>query len=237
MAENGGLSRAQTAIFPAWSQGFSTQTNDLAAFMSADSFDGREQEKCRPPFSDEDPFRRDAQRPCLRRRYESEDPRQTRRCRPASAESALCGQITQYRRTLKSPALSDDGFRVCRFQRSERQRALMLDKRGVGAVDQKCGFRRTIHGHGNSAPMYTVSCPSKGGFWFEGRFFIRREGFYSKGGPSLRTRFASINPPFEALGRFIALLSCSFVGLMISDVVSTAALRHRIRNAPRPGVP
>jgi hypothetical protein len=54
MAENGAFSRGKSAIFRVWSRGPYTQAIDLAAFMSADFFGAREQEKCRAPFSDED---------------------------------------------------------------------------------------------------------------------------------------------------------------------------------------
>ena len=46
--------RAKAPFFSVWSRGFQTQTIDLAAFMSADFFGAREQEKCRAPFSSED---------------------------------------------------------------------------------------------------------------------------------------------------------------------------------------
>ncbi len=72
----------RSAISRAWSRGLSTQAADLTAFMSADLFGAREQEKCRAPFSGEDLFRRDAPWPYTPRRYGSYDLRQTQRCRP-----------------------------------------------------------------------------------------------------------------------------------------------------------
>jgi hypothetical protein len=54
MAENGAFSRDRSAIYPLLEQTLETQLNDLAAFMAADFFGGREQEKCRAPFSGED---------------------------------------------------------------------------------------------------------------------------------------------------------------------------------------
>jgi hypothetical protein len=42
--------RPKAPFFPAWSWGFSTQAFDLAAFISADIFGAREQEKWRAPI-------------------------------------------------------------------------------------------------------------------------------------------------------------------------------------------
>jgi hypothetical protein len=70
MAEMAVSREAKAPFFRAWSPGFSTQTIGSAAFMSVDFFGAREQEKCRAPFSGEDCFRRDGQRPFTPRRYE-----------------------------------------------------------------------------------------------------------------------------------------------------------------------
>jgi hypothetical protein len=54
MAKYGAFSRVVKRHFRAWSQDFSTQAINLEAFMLADFFGAREQEKCRAPFSSED---------------------------------------------------------------------------------------------------------------------------------------------------------------------------------------
>jgi hypothetical protein len=69
----------------AWSQGFSTQTINLGAFISDDFFGAGEQEKCRAPFSGEDSV--DVTRTGRLRRAATNrwDPRQTQRCRQTAS--------------------------------------------------------------------------------------------------------------------------------------------------------
>jgi hypothetical protein len=85
---------AKAPFSRAWSRGFSTQAIVLAAFMSADFFGAQEQEKWRAPFSGEDLFRRDAQRPFTLRRDEVLGPAADTKMPPRRGSKGGCSSGT-----------------------------------------------------------------------------------------------------------------------------------------------